>query len=245
MLRSHRAYLGAILSVVSLAFALTVAEASGSEANPEWFIQKGAEKHVLKSKELEVFSPAITTTSNWAFEMIEGPGIIIECTKAGFFTGFFEGFIEGPSAIDASAIEFSGCKVTEPVNDRKCEIASTGYPNGVIRTQGIGFATKIALTGTTKAPKLRLEPGFNPEEVNKKEIVTVHMSGPKAECAESITFSINGILVANVDTAAARKAHKWEFTRTSGTLLSMGTLGATFLGSGEFTLKSGNEWGEL
>jgi hypothetical protein len=116
-------------------------------------------------------------------------------------------------------------------------VLSTGFPSGQIRTQLLGFSAEEALEGSTKTPHLRWRP-----ESTREEIVTIQLKGTL--CTHAGSYEIAGLLVANIDTSAQKKAHQWIFAKNTGTRLTIGGVEATFTGTGEFTLKSGNEWGD-
>jgi hypothetical protein len=239
----HRGILS-VLILVACALGATAVSAGASETKPEWFIKKGAEERFLKAGEFEALSEAITTKVKWVIKQTAGAGITVECTSARLNQEFGESLITGPKGIKFRPLSFEGCKVTAPAGDTTCEVESTGYPNGQIRTQLLGFKTEEALEGTTGTPKLRAVP-----EGSREEIVTIQLLG--ASCANKKSgsncgegYEIKGSLVANIDTSALHKAHQWEFTKTSGTKLTIGGVAAEFTGTGEFTLKSGNEWGD-
>jgi hypothetical protein len=228
------------LVACSLTAAFSNVGADATETKPEWAVKIGAENRILKSGETEVLSEKITTNVNWVLKQTTGRGVTVECSIAEFTSEYGASTINGPKGIAFKPLFFAGCKVT---GFPKCQVSSTGYPNGDIRTQLLGFATSEALEGTTGAPKLALVPGFGEE--NHEEIVTLQIKGGEALCGTfEGGYEIKGKLVANIDTSALQKAHKWEFTKTSGTKLTFGGVEASFTGAGEFTLKSGNEWGE-
>lgn len=220
----------------TLAASVGIVDASATETKPEWATKKGAEaKKTLKAGESEALSETITTNKNWVMKQIAGTGITVECTKVKFAG---ESFITGPRGIKFGPILFEGCKVTAPAGDTACEVDSTGFPNGQIRTQALGFEAEEGLEGSTKTPHLRMPPVSTHEE-----IVTIQLKG--ASCANVGGYEVAGTLVAKIDTSALGKAHKWEFAKNTGTRLTIGGEEATFTGAGEFTLKSGSEWGDV
>lgn len=166
----------------------------------------------------------------------EGAGITVECTSVKFNSAE-SNFITGPRGFKAGALLYEGCKVPAPVGDTKCEVFSTGFPNGQIRTQSLGFSAEEALEGSTKTPRIRWRP-----ESTHEEIVTIQLKGES--CTHAGSYEVAGLPVANVDTSTQKKAHQWAFTKNTGTRLTIGGVEATFSGTGEFTLKSGNEWGD-
>jgi hypothetical protein len=210
--------------------------AMATESKPEWQVTKGGEAKVLKAGESEALSQTITTIKNWTIKQTEGAGITVVCSSAKFSSAETS-FITGPRGYKSGALLFEGCKVTAPVGDTKCEVFSTGFPNGQIRTQLLGFSADEALEGSTKTPRIRWRP-----ESTKEEIVTIQLKGES--CTHANGYEIAGLLVANIDTSAQKKAHQWVFTKNTGTRLTVGGVEAEFSGTGEFTLKSGNEWGD-
>jgi hypothetical protein len=110
-----------------------------------------------------------------------------------------------------------------------------------MRTQALGFNALESLEGPTKSPHVRFVP-----ESSREEIVTYQLkkAGEKA-CANTVSLEVAGVLVAKIDSSVAAKAHKWEFGSSSGTRLTVGGLEGAFTGAGEFTLKSGKEWGDI
>lgn len=200
--------------------------------------QKGLEeKKLLKAGEAEALSEAITTNTNWVIKEIEGLGITVECTTLAFAPGFGESKITGPRGIKFGPLRFEGCKATAPSGDIKCEVESTGSPNGTIRTQALGFEAEEALEGSTNTPHLRMAPVSS-----REEIVTIQLKG--TECTNVGGLEVAGTPIAKINTSALAKAHKWEFGKNTGTRLTFGGEAATFTGTGELTLKSGNEWGD-
>lgn len=225
-----------VFATCALAAIVWGASAGATESKPEWQVTKGAEKKLLKAGESEALSQGITTIKNWVLKQTEGTGITVECTGIKF--SFAESnFITGPRGFKAGAILLEGCKVTAPAGDTKCEVFSPGFPNGQIRTQALGFSAEEALEGSTKTPRVRWRP-----ESTHEEIVDIELKG--ASCTHVGEYEIDGLLVANIDTSAQKKAHQWSFTKNTGTRLTIGGVEATFTGTGEFTLKSGNEWGD-
>jgi hypothetical protein len=233
----HRGVLSMLVVAASaLSATAWVTGAGATESKPEWQVTKGAEKKVLKSGESEALSQAVTTIKNWVLKQTEGAGITVECTSLKFNSAETS-FITGPRGFKSGALLFEGCKATAPAGDTSCEVLSTGFPNGQIRTQLLGFSAEEALEGSTKTPRVRWRP-----ESTKEEIVTIQLKG--ASCAHAGSYEVAGLLVANIDTSAQKKAHQWAFTKNTGTRLTIGGVEATFAGTGECTLKSGNEWGD-
>ena len=229
-----------ILSVLAAACTLSasvgIVDASATETKPEWAIKKGAEpKKTLKAGESEGLSEAIATKANWVMKQMTGLGITVECTKVKFAS---ESFITGPKGIKFGPILFEGCKVTAPSEDVKCEVDSSGFPNGQIRTQALGFEAEEGLEGSLNTPHLRMPPVST-----REEIVTIQLAG--SSCTHTGSYEVVGTLVAKIDSSALGKAHKWTFAKNTGTRLTIGEEEATFTGAGEFTLKSGNEWGAV
>lgn len=234
-MRSRYAFVTAILTCALVAAVWSIG-ASATESKPEWQVTKGGVKKTLGAGESETLSQAITTKKNWVFKQTEGAGITVECNSLKFNSS--EGNrITGLRAFTAGAILFEGCKVTAPVADVSCEVASSGYPNGQIRTQALGFSAEEALTGSTKTPRVRWRP-----ESTREEIVTIQLKG--GSCAHAGNYEVTGLLVANIDTSAQSKAHQWAFVKNTGTHIEFGGVEAQFTGTGEVTLKSGNEWGD-
>jgi len=232
----HRGVLsGLIFAVCALGAIAWTTAASATESKPEWQVTKGAEKKVLKAGESETLSQGITTIKNWVLKQTEGAGITVECTSIKFNSAESSS-ITGPRGFIAGAVLFEGCKATS-TGDTSCEVLSTGFSNGQIRTQLLGFSAEEALEGSTKTPHVRWRP-----ESTREEIVTIQLKG--ALCTHAGSYEIAGLLVANIDTSAQKKAHQWIFTKNTGTRLTIGGVEATFTGTGEFTLKSGNEWGD-
>jgi hypothetical protein len=212
--------------------------ADATETKPEWVILRGAEKHVLKAGESEGLSAAITTNVKWVFKQESGTGITVECSGLKFSSEFGEALITGPRGMKSGPLLFEGCKVAAPAGDVKCEVSSTGFANGQIRTQALGFEAEEALEGSTNTPHLKMAPVST-----REEIVTIQLKG--GECANAGGYEVAGTLVAKIDTSALKKAHRWEFAKNTGTRLTIGGVDSTFTGTGEFTLKSGNEWGDV
>lgn len=234
----HRGILSVlVLAACALGATVWVTGAGATESKPEWQVTKGAEKKVLKAGESEALSQTVTTVKNWVLKQTEGAGITVECTSVKFSSAETS-FITGPRGFKSGALLFEGCKATAPAGDTSCEVLSTGFPNGQIRTQLLGFSAEEALEGSTKTPRVRWRP-----ESTKEEIVTIQLKG--ATCAHAGSYEVAGLLVANIDTSAQKKAHQWVFTKNTGTRLTIGGVEATFAGTGEFTLKSGNEWGDV
>ncbi|HVY79331.1 MAG TPA: hypothetical protein VG898_12580 [Solirubrobacterales bacterium] len=235
IMRPARVFSLAVLMCALGALTWSIA-ASATESRPEWQVTKGGVKQTLKAGESEALSQSITTIKNWVFKQTEGTGITVECNSLKFNSASGNS-ITGLRAFKAGAILFTGCKVTAPAGDTSCETSSTGFPNGQIRTQALGFFAEEALEGSTKAPKVRWRP-----ESTHEEIVTLELKG--GSCTHAGSYEIEGLLVANIDTSAQQKAHKWEFTKNTGTRLTIGGVEAQYSGTGEFTLSSGNEWGD-
>jgi hypothetical protein len=229
-----------VLSALIVAGVVTasvgVVYASASEGRPEWATKKGAEeKKVLKAGEEVFLSGTITTNKPWVLKQTAGLGITIECSSNKFTA---QSRIIGPRAIRFFSFTLEGCKVTAPAGDTTCEVESTGQANHKIVTQGEGFFAEEGLEGTTKAPFARLRP-----EGTRNEIVTIQLKG--ATCTHVGGYEVAGLLVAKIDTSALAKAHKWTFTTNSGTRVTIGGEESTFTGAAEFTLESGNEWGDV
>lgn len=234
-MRNKGTFLALIWACALLAAVWSVG-AGATESKPEWQVTKGGVKETLKAGESETLSQAITTKKNWVFKQTEGAGITVECNGVKFNSS--EGNrITGLRAFSAGAVLFEGCKVVAPAGDTTCEVLSTGFPNGQIRTQSLGFSAEEALTGSTKTPRVRWRP-----ESTREEIVTIQLKG--GSCTHAGGYEVAGLLVANIDTSAQSKAHQWIFTKNTGTHLEIGGVEAQFSGTGEFTLKSGNEWGD-
>jgi hypothetical protein len=232
----HRRIFSVLVLACALGAAVWSVAASATESKPEWQVTKSGKKEILKAGESEALSQTITTIKNWAFKQTEGAGITVECTSLKFNSAE-NNLITGPRGLKTGAVLFEGCKVTAPAGDTKCEVFSTGFPNGQIRTQSLGFSAEEALEGSTKTPRVRWRP-----ESTHEEIVTIQLKGES--CTHAGSYEIAGLLVANIDTSAQKKAHQWVFTKNTGTRLTIGGVEASFTGTGEFTLKSGNEWGD-
>lgn len=202
-----------------------------------WVVKKGTETKHLKAGESELLSEAITTKTNWVLKETAGAGLTIECTSVKFSAGFTESRIVGASGIEFGPLLFEGCKATAPAGDKTCEVESTGFPSGEIRTQALGFIAKEALEGPGNTPHVRIPP-----ESTREEIVTIQLKG--ASCANAGGFELKGVPIARIDSPTLVKTHTWEFTTTSGTHLTLGGVAATLTGSGALTLKSGDEWGD-
>jgi hypothetical protein len=225
------------LTLVCALSALTLSiAASATESRPEWQVTKGGIKQALKAGESETLSQSITTIKNWVFKQTEGLGITVECSSLKFNSSLGNS-ITGPRGFKAGALLYEGCKVTAPATDTSCEASSTGFPKGQIRTQALGFFAEEALEGSTKTPRVRWRP-----ESTHEEIVTLELKG--GTCTHAGSYEIEGLLVANIDTSAQKKAHRWEFTKNTGTRMTIGGVEAQYSGTGEFTLSSGNEWGD-
>lgn len=226
-----------VLAVSVLGAAIWSASASATESKPEWVRKVGTEEKILKSGESEALSSTITTIKNWVFKQVAGAGITVECNSVKFASGFSESVLTGPRGLKAGPLLFEGCKATAPLGDVGCEVKSSGFPNGQIRTQALGFSAEEALEGSTKTPYVRWRP-----ESTREEMVTIELSG--LSCTHVGSYEVQGLLVAKIDSSALSKSHKWEFTQNTGTRLTIGEVEATFSGTGSFTLKSGNEWGD-
>jgi hypothetical protein len=233
-MRSKRIF-SALLAMCVVGATVWSVAAVATESKPEWQVTKGGEKKLLKAGESETVSQGITTIKNWVMKQTEGAGITVECTGLKFNSEFNS--ITGPRGFVAGAVLFEGCKVSAPAGDVKCEVFSTGFPNGQIRTQSLGFSAEEGLEGSTKTPRVRWRP-----ESTREEIVTFQLKGES--CAHAGSYEVAGLLVANIDSSAQKKAHQWAFTKNTGTRLTIGGVEAQFSGTGEFTLKSGNEWGD-
>ena len=210
--------------------------AGASEARPEWLVKKGTESKVLKAGESEALSATITTKANWVFKQVTGLGITVQCTADKFASGFAESRLLGPRGIDLGPMLFEGCTATAPAGDVACEVGSSGFPKGQIRTQALGFENEEALEGSTKTPYVRIRP-----ESTREEMVEIELKG--GSCANPGTYEVAGLLVAKMNSSALGKAHQWAFQKNTGTRLTFGGQEATFTGTGEVALKSGNEWG--
>lgn len=175
---------------------------------------------------------------HWVLKQVSGAEITVECSGVKFSSGFGESLITGPRGIKFGPLLFEGCKVGAPAGDVKCEVDSTGFPNGQIRTQALGFEAEEALEGSTSTPHLRMPPVST-----REEIATMQLKG--TECVNVGGYEIAGTLVAKIDTSTLKKAHQWEFVKNTGTRLTIGGVESTFTGTGEFTLKSGREWGDM
>jgi len=228
------AAMGALACV--LAVLLGLASASATENKAEWAVNEGA--GLVKLTKAEGLSEAITTKTNWVVKQTAGAGIAVECNKVSFVG---ESTIYGKKEAAFRPLLFEGCKVTAPTTDKECEVQSSGFPNGSIRTQALGFNAVESLEGPTKSPHVRFVP-----ESSREEIVTIQLkkAGEKA-CANILNLEMAGVLVAQIDSSGGTKAHKWEFGKATGTRLKLGGEEATFTGAGEFTLKSGKEWGDI
>lgn len=232
----NRRLIFALVSTCVLFAAVWSIGANATESKPEWQVTKGGVKQTLAAGESENLNQTITTIKNWVFKQTQGAGITVECSGLKFSSS--EGNrITGLRGFTAGAVLFEGCKVTAPAGDTSCEVLSTGFPNGQIRTQSLGFSAEEALTGSTKTPRIRWRP-----ESTREEMVTIQLKG--ASCTHAGSYEVAGLLVANIDTSAQKKAHQWVFTKNTGTHLEIGGVEAEFSGTGEFTLKSGNEWGD-
>jgi hypothetical protein len=234
-MRKKRVISAAIL-ICALSTLVWAISAGATEARPEWVRKVGAEEKLLKSGESEALSQSITTIKNWMFKQSTGAGIAVECNSTKFSSGFKESLLTGPRGINFGPLLFEGCKVTAPAGDTSCEVRSSGFPNGQLRTQALGFLAEEGLEGSTKKPRVRIRP-----ESTREEIVTIELSG--GTCTHPGSYEVQGLLVGNMDSSALSKSHKWEFTQNTGTRLTIGEVEATFSGTGSFTLKSGNEWG--
>jgi hypothetical protein len=215
---------------------LGLANASATENKAEWAVNEGA--GLVKLTKAEGLSATITTKTNWIIKQTTGTGITVECNKVSFVG---ESKIAGKKEAEFVPLLFEGCKVTAPASDKECEVQSSGFPNGSVRTQALGFNAIESLEGPTKSPHVRFLP-----ESSREEIVTIQLkkAGEKA-CANVVGLEMAGILVAQIDSSNGAKAHKWEFGKATGTRLKLGGEEATFTGAGEFTLKSGKEWGDI
>lgn len=163
-------------------------------------------KKILKAGESEALSQTITTIKNWIFKQTEGAGITVSCSGLKFNSA--EGnLITGPRGYKSGALLFEGCKVTAPAGDTSCEVFSTGFPSGQIRTQSLGFAADEALEGSTKTPRVRWRP-----ESTKEEMVTIQLKG--GSCPHAGGYEVAGLLVANIDTSAQKKAHRGYSPKT-------------------------------
>lgn len=232
----HTRMFCALVLVCALATLVWSITAGATESRPEWQVTKGGVKQTLKAGESEALSQTITTVKNWVFKQTEGTGITVECNSLKFNSAAGNS-ITGLRGFKAGAILYQGCKVTAPAGDTSCEVFSPGFPNGQIRTQALGFFAEEALEGSTKTPRVRWRP-----ESTHEEIVTFELKG--GSCANPGSYGVEGLLVANIDTSSQKKAHKWEFTKNTGTRLTIGGVESQYTGTGEFTLSSGNEWGD-
>jgi hypothetical protein len=231
----HKRIFMVLVSACVLLAAVWSVSAGATESKPEWQVTKSGVKGTLKAGETESLSQGITTIKNWIFKQTQGAGITVECNSLKFNSSLGN-YITGLRGFTAGAVLFAGCKVVAPAGDTSCEVFSSGFPNGQIRTQSLGFSAEEALTGSTKTPRVRWRP-----ESTREEIVTIQLKG--VSCIHAGTYEIAGLLVANMDTSAQKKAHQWMFTKNTGTRLEIGGVEAEFSGTGEFTLQSGNEWG--
>ena len=232
-------------SILSMFVAMTCAlgatfasvSANATENKAEWAVNKGSGLEALKAGESEALSEAITTNTNWVIKETTGTGITVECTKVSFVG---ESKIVGRKETVFAPLLFEGCKVTAPAGDKECEVESSGFPNGEIRTQALGFNSVEGIEGPTSLPFVRFLP-----ESSREEIVTIKLVKPSGKTCTEASLEMAGILVAKIDSSKAAKAHKWEFGKNTGTRLTVGGEEATFTGGGEFTLKSGKEWGDI
>ncbi len=234
-MRRDRVFAVLILACCALVAVWSVA-AEASESRPQWQVTKGGEKKLLGAGESETLSQGISTVKNWVFQQTEGAGIKVQCTALKF-SAAESSRITGPRGFESGSILFEGCKVAAPAGDTGCEVKSSGFPNGQIRSQALGFFAEEALEGSTTTPRVRWRP-----ESTREEIVTIQLSG--GSCADAGSYEVAGLLVANVDSSAQKKEHQWAFTKNTGTRLTIGGVEAEFSGTGKFTLKSGNEWGD-
>jgi hypothetical protein len=223
-----------VMSLVTLLLCCASPHVAGAKALG-WYTRNGIETRPLNSGESEQLSEDAITKKNYTFQQSEGKDIGIECTQLRFYLA---SYLTGPKGIKFSPLYFEHCHVTEPFGSEGCEVSSTGYPNGLIRTQALGFITAKALEGTAGTPLIKIPP-----ESSTEEITTVHLGGTMCPTEQDGSYTIKGKLTGLVDTSELRKAHTWEFTKTSGTKLSIGGVAASFTGAGEFTLKSGYYWG--
>jgi hypothetical protein len=228
------AAVSALACVLAMVVGLASANATANKA--EWAVNEGA--GLVKLTKAEGLSEAIATKTNWVIKQTTGTGITVECNKVSFVG---ESKISGKKEAEFVPLLFEGCKVTAPAGDKECEVQSAGFANGSIRTQALGFNAIESLEGSTKSPHVRFVP-----ESSREEIVTFQLkkAGEKA-CTNVVSLEVAGILVAKIDSSTAAKAHKWEFGKSTGTRLTVGGEEATFTGAGEFTLKSGKEWGDI
>jgi hypothetical protein len=219
----------AITVLMLLAASAIVASsgASATETNPEWFVRKEtlSEKKTLKAAEIEAVSGNITSTENWILKQAGGKEITVECPAL----KIEDPEIEGPKTFRSGSFVFTGCKVTAPASQKSCEVESTGQANGTIKTIAFGFSGTVG--GTTTAPKITLSTGA-------EEITTLKLKG----CTDEGSYAVDGSLTAAINTSAARKAHQWSF---AGTKVKFGGQEATFAGTAEMVLTSGNEWGDV
>jgi hypothetical protein len=235
-------------SILSMSVAMTCAlgatfasvSASATENKAEWAVNKGSGLEALKAGEAEALSETITTNKNWVIKQTAGAGITVECTKISFVGTFGESNIVGRKETVFVPLLFTGCKVTAPAGDKECEVESSGFPNGEIRTEAFGFMAAEGLEGPTSKPYVRFVP-----ESSREEIATIKLIKPAGKTCTEASLEVDGILVAKIDTSKAAKAHKWEFGKNTGTRLTVGGEEATFTGAGEFVLKSGREWGDI
>jgi hypothetical protein len=234
-------------SILSMLVAMTCAlgatfasvSANATENKAEWAVNKGSGLEALKTGESEALSEAIATNQNWVIKQTNS-GITIECTKISFVGTFGESKIVGRKETVFVPLLFSGCTVTAPAGDKECEVESTGFPNGEIRTQALGFNAVEGLEGPTSKPFVRFVP-----EASGEQIVTIKLIKPPGKTCTEVSLEMDGILVAKIDSSKAAKAHKWEFGVNTGTRLTLNGEVGTFTGAGEFTLKSGMEWGDM
>jgi hypothetical protein len=224
----------------ALGAAFASVSASATENKAEWAVNKGSGLEALKAGEAEALSETITTNKNWIFKQTTGAGITVECTKISLVGAFGESKIVGRKETVFAPLLFTGCKVTAPSTDKECEVESSGFPNGEIRTQALGFHSVEGLEGSTNKPYVRFVP-----EASDEEIVTIKLIKLTGKTCTEASLGVDGVLVAKIDTSKAAKAHKWEFGKNTGTRLTVGGEEASFTGAGEFTLKSGKEWGDV
>lgn len=229
-----------VLSTLALIICALSASASATENKAEWAVNKGAGLEALKVGEAEALSETITTRTNWIIKQTAGAGITIECNKVSFVGSFGESRIIGRKETVFVPLLFEGCKATAPAGDKECEVESTGFPNGQIRTQALGFNAVEGLEGATSEPFVRFVP-----ESKINQIVVIKLIKPVGKTCTEASLETDGILVAKIDSSAAAVAHKWEFGKNTGTRLTVGGVEATFTGAGEFTLKSGRQWGDV
>lgn len=229
-----------LLMMIALCIAAFSVVASATESNPEWEVEKGGVGVALKAGESEALSSTFPSKGSWVFKQTTGTGIAVSCAenKVSFASGFGESVIKGPRGLQLGPILFESCKVTAPAGDTTCEVFSSGFPNGQIRTQALGFSAEEALEGSTKTPFIRLRPVSTHEE-----IVTFQLKG--GTCTHPGSYEIAGLLVARVVSSEFAAQHQWNFGKSTGTRLTIGGVEAEFTAAPVLALKSGSKWGDF